>query len=222
MAALDTAALTSVISAASGLAGVALGGAITYWRETRHEKTRASADLSYLSLLVAAHLDQLVDACIEVAHDDGTDEYGAPSTAQGVHHPTTSAPNFAPLELDVNWKIVPRALMQEILDLPAKLQRVRRQVSADWDDNDVPDFTISFWARQTAYAGLGLAVLDLAKRLRAAARLPIHDYVGMAHDPQQILKARLDTIAQEKAAREVKIAARKASRQAKSAPAAAT
>src|SRR3546814_9621353 len=107
----------SLISAASGLCGVWLGGQLTSKREAGREKDRERRESSYLAILVVAHLDRFVDGCVQVSFDDGTSE-GRPAGKDGVYcEATVPPPSFDPLNLSVDWKVLPADLMYGILNL---------------------------------------------------------------------------------------------------------
>jgi hypothetical protein len=61
-----------------------------------------------------SHLDRFANACLGVAHDDGT-TYGAPAGKNGQHEVTVAAPEFKPLDIEVEWKVLPKDLMYDIL-----------------------------------------------------------------------------------------------------------
>lgn len=194
----------SIISAASGLSGVVLGGLITWWREDAREKTRAKKETSYLAILVAAHLDQFADACVSVAHDDGTSE-GRPAGEDGFcYEVTVIPPEFAPLNLDVDWRVLPSDLMYGILNLPHKIEKLDAKIEARWDDP--PEYTDAFWTRQQGYAELGLAASDLAQRLRRHAGLPIEKPEHGEWNRDESLREQRNTVATARADYEARIA----------------
>lgn len=137
------------------------------------ENERIKKESSYLAILVVAHLDRFADACLHVAHDDGTDE-GRPAGDDGVsHEPTVRVPSFDPLALKVDWKVLPPDLMYRILNLPYQTEQLVNSLAGKWQPDDQPDYTDFFWARQYGFAVLGLEVSDLARQLRLHAGLPI-------------------------------------------------
>jgi len=107
---LDWNVAPSLISAASGLCGVWLGGQLTSKREAGREKDRERRESSYLAILVVAHLDRFVDGCVQVSFDDGTSE-GRPAGKDGVYcEATVPLPSFDPLALSVDWKVLPTTI----------------------------------------------------------------------------------------------------------------
>lgn len=160
----------SAISASAGLAGVWLGGKLTWQREAKRETERNLKEASYLAILVVAHLDRLTNACLYVAYDDGTME-GRPAGSDGCNATTVSVPNFDPLDIDVNWKALPQNLMYDILGLAYRIEKLNREVALEGLDNP-PEYTEYFWARRYGYAVLGLKISKLAQQLREHASLP--------------------------------------------------
>lgn len=163
--------LQSAISASAGLLGVWLGGRLTWQRESKRESERNLKEANYLAILVVAHLERLATSCLYVANDNGLDEEGAPAGSHGCNETTTDYPIFDPLEINVNWKALPLPLMYDILGLTYRIEQLNREIASEWVD-DPPEYTEFFWARQYGYAVLGLAVSEMAQRLREHASLP--------------------------------------------------
>lgn len=196
--------LTPLISAASGLGGVWLGGHLTSKREASRERERVEREASYLAIIVVAHLDRFINGCVQVAFDDGTSE-GRPAGHDGVFHaPTASAPTFEPLALNVDWKVLPADLMYGILNLPYQAEQLAHQVSGVGEFDDPPEFTEMFWTRQHGYALLGLEVSALAQKLRAHAGLPPDKPADGDWNRDEVLREQADKIAQARAAYEAR------------------
>ncbi|MFT0548061.1 hypothetical protein ACMHYO_17235 [Allopusillimonas ginsengisoli] len=172
---MDSANINAIISAISGLAGVGVGALLTHLRELRVEKTRDKRDTSYLAILVVTHLDRFANGCMSVAYDDGTSE-GRPASEDGISHQTTvRPPEFAPLDIKVEWRVLPRSLMYDILEIPAKQEHLENQLSGVREFDDPPDYAEFFMRRQRDYADLGLKVSGVAKRLREFAQMSIEE-----------------------------------------------
>lgn len=200
--------MPSLIPLASALTGALIGGLLTFWRERSHERRQVVKEKSYLAAIVGRELDDVVDICVALSEDDGTDEDGAPAGGNGQYWtPTVNPPKFDPLAIQVDWKSLPNDLMQELLCLPMRLRQVQRANSDAWDDNELPEYYSGFWARQRNYAQLGLEVLALAKRLRTEAKLPLREHAGTTQLPEKRLSERIRELDKEKAARDAKIAA---------------
>ncbi|WP_157786970.1 hypothetical protein [Herbaspirillum rubrisubalbicans] len=161
--------LPSIISAASGLGGVWLGGYLTWRRESLREATLAAKESTYLIILVTAHLERFANECLHVAYDDGTID-GRPASGD-YHSETVANPTFNPLTFDVDWKVLPSDLMYGILNLPYRNEQLINHLGSMRYD-DPPDYTDYFWARQTGFAELGLEVSALCAKLRSYANLP--------------------------------------------------
>lgn len=168
--------ISAIISAASGICGVVLGAALTAFREWAANRAGRRTDTIYLAIIVVSHLDRLANRCIAVALDDGT-AYGMPAGKNGAEcEPTVVAPEFLPLDLDVEWKLLPQDLLYDIFCLPDEREQIQTKLAgiAEYEDNP-PEHTEWFWARRRGYAELGLKASALARRLREHARLPINE-----------------------------------------------
>lgn len=171
---MDTGNVSSIISALSGLAGVGIGAYLTYLREQHNAKIKDERDGSYLAILVSSHLDRFANGCLDCALDDGT-EYGRPAGGDGRYQTTVATPQSNLLEINVEWRVLPKDLMYDILQIPDKRERINNQL-ASIAEHDVPyDGSEYFWVRRRDYAELGLHTSALAKRLRKHAGLPIEE-----------------------------------------------
>src|SRR4030088_1896262 len=125
---MDPGNVSAIISAASGLCGVGIGSFLTYLKDKRAERIKDDRDGSYLAIIVVSHLDRFANACMGVAHDDGM-EYGAPAGKDGTYQATVTAPEFKPLDIDVEWKVLPKDLMYDILQIPDKREHIQNHVA---------------------------------------------------------------------------------------------
>lgn len=194
---IEWAVVQSAVTAVSGLAGVWLGGRLTWKREEARERERNMKEASYLAILVVAHLDRLATACLHVALDDGTEE-GRPAGSGGCWALTVRTPVFDPLAFDVNWKSLPADLMYEILGMPFRIEQLENHVAGTWEFDDPPEYSEFFWARQGGYAELGLDVSDLARRLREYAALPHSPQEPGAWNRDDQLREQRDKVEQER------------------------
>ena len=195
-----------LITAASGLGGVWLGGHLTSKREAVREADRVKREASYLAVLVVAHLDRFVNGCVEVSFDDGTDE-GQPAGHDGVYHKrTVTAPTFDPLELKVDWKVLPAKLMYGVLNLPYRTEQLEIQIERASVYDVPPDFLSMFQTRQRGYAQLGLEVSALVQKLREHAGLPLDAPAVNTRHRDDTLREQIDKIDKVKAARSAEIA----------------
>jgi hypothetical protein len=171
---MDTGNISAVISATAGISGVLLGNSFVAVKEWLTNRSRRQKDTAYLAIIVVSHLDRFANGCLHVALDDGT-EYGRPAGRNEEEYaPTTTPPEFQPLDIDVEWKVLPKDLMYAILRLPDQKEKIQNTLAgiAEFDD-DYPDHTEYFWTRRRAYADLGLQTSDLAQRLRRHAGMPL-------------------------------------------------
>ncbi|WP_175771237.1 hypothetical protein [Burkholderia ambifaria] len=171
---MDTGNVSAVISAASGISGVLLGNSFVAVKEWLTNRSRRQKETAYLAIIVVSHLDRFANGCLHAALDDGT-EYGRPAGRNEEEYtPTTTPPEFQPLDIDVEWKVLPKDLMYAILRLPDQKEKIQNTLAgiAEFDD-DYPDHTEYFWSRRRAYADLGLQTSNLAQRLRRHAGMPL-------------------------------------------------
>jgi hypothetical protein len=188
-----------LMSAITGLAGVWLGGRIVNQREEKREEARLKAETSYAVIMVIAHLDRLITRCVELAFDDGTTE-GRPAGADyTTYEPTVQSPDFDPLALDVDWKSLPPDLLYPILNLPYQIEVLDNEVHDVWQNDDPPEHAEMFWTRQIGYAGLGLEISILAKRLRRHATLPAPESVSGSWDREMRLREKRTELERERA-----------------------
>jgi hypothetical protein len=166
--------ISVIISAAAGISGVILGSLFTLIQEWWIGHKKDVRDSSYLAILVVSHLDRFANGCMRVAFDDGTSE-GRPAGKDGVCFETTvKPPHFAPLDINVEWKALPKALMYDILQIPGKQDNIENRLAGALEFDDPPDYSDFFWSRRRDYAELGLHVSAVAKKLRKHAGMPIH------------------------------------------------
>jgi hypothetical protein len=169
---MDAVSMSAIISATAGITGVLLGNSFVALKEWIVTRTRRQKDAVYLSINVLSHLERVANQCFHVALDDGT-AMGQPAGKDGEYVPTTKPPEFRPLELDVEWKVLPQDLLYAILRVPDDQAQIENRLwGIDEYDDDYPDHTEFFWVRQRDYAELALSVSNLARRLRAYGKLP--------------------------------------------------
>lgn len=169
---MDTASSSAIISATAGISGVLLGNSFVAIKEWLVGRSKRGKDAAYLAILVVSHLERFANGCLHVALDDGTEE-GRPAGRNGEElQPTTRPPDFQPLDIQVDWKVLSNELMYEILRLPDQREQIQNRLGGIAEyENDYPFHTEYFWVRRRDYAELGLRASRLAKRL--------HRYAGM-------------------------------------------
>lgn len=171
---MNDAHIAAIIGAFAGILGTLLGNSFVAIKEWLVKRKTEERDSSYLVILVVSHLDRFANGCMHVAHDDGT-EYGRPAGDGNYHRVTVSAPEFLPLDIKVEWKVLPKDLMYDILQIPDKREHIENRIAGIWEFDDPPDYSEFFWARQRDYAQLGLHVSAVAKKLRKHADMPIEE-----------------------------------------------
>lgn len=173
---MDTGNISAIISAAAGISGVLLGNSFVAVKEWRIHQSKRRKDAAYLAIIVVSHLERFANRCLHVALDDGT-ECGLPAGRNGEERaPTTAPPEFTPLDIDVEWKVLPQDLMYSILRLPDQREQIDNRLAgiAEFDD-DYPDHVEYFWIRRREYAELGLRASCLARCLCKQAGMPMDE-----------------------------------------------
>lgn len=202
---MDAGNVSAIISALSGLAGVGIGAYLTHLREQHNAKIKDERDGSYLAILVASHLDRFANGCLHCALDDGT-EYGQPAGGDGRYQTTVESPQFNPLEIDVEWKVLPKDLMYDILQIPGKREHIISRLAGIAEHGDPYDQDEYFWSRQRGYAELGLHTAAVAKRLRKHAGLPIEEVQSGEWSRDDSLREVIEDIDQKRVAYEERLA----------------
>lgn len=169
---MDAGNVSAIISAAAGITGVLLGNAVVWAKERGVNRRRDEREISYAGILLISHLDRLATECLEVAKDDGT-RHGQPAGEGGEWQTVTTVPVLNPLDVDINWKLLPKDLMYSIIRIPDFQDKLHGKLSAIHEYNyDPPDHPEFFWTRQRGYAALGLEVSKIISRLAKFAGLP--------------------------------------------------
>lgn len=168
---MDAEHVSAIISAFAVIGGVVAGPGLVWFKEWWVKREKIDKDKTYLAIIVASHLNRFATGCLDVSHDDGTIE-GRPSGKTGHNETTTEPPAFRPLELDVDWKLLPKDLLYSILRVPDQLDQLEREISGIWQfEFDPPDHVVYFQARRRGYAVLGLQASEAAKKLLSQSGL---------------------------------------------------
>jgi hypothetical protein len=172
---MDPGNVSAIISASAVISGVVVGNVFILGKEWWIKRNKVAQDTTYLAIIVASHLDRLATGCLVVSQDDGTSQ-GKPSGKNGHCEATTVPPEFRPLELDVDWRLLPKGLMYSILRLPDQQDQLQGNLAGIWDfDFDPPEHIEYFQARRRGYAALGLQASDAAKKLLSHSGLPVEE-----------------------------------------------
>ncbi|POM09860.1 hypothetical protein CUU62_26200 [Pseudomonas sp. WP001] len=169
---MDSGNVSAIISATAGLIGVIVGNSFVAVKEYLAGHRSRRENTLYLGILVVSHLERFANGCLAVAEDDGT-ERGRPAGTDGQHTTTTKVPEFLPLSLSVDWKLLPAELLYPILRIPDDQESLQNWLEGfSENDDDYPDHTEYFWIRRQGYAELGLKVEELAEKLRSHCEMP--------------------------------------------------
>ncbi|TDK53838.1 hypothetical protein [Pseudomonas moraviensis] len=167
--------VSAIISAAAGISGVLLGNTFVLVKEWWTKRQTVKQETNYLGIIVISHLERFSDDCFDVAMDDGT-QCGQPAGERGEYVPVITPPDFQPLNLDVEWRLLPIDLMYSILRLPDQQSQLQGNIAGIHQFNyDPPNHVEYFQARRRGYAVLGLLASDIAKKLRLYVGLPANE-----------------------------------------------
>ncbi|MCF9019678.1 hypothetical protein GIV21_16265 [Pseudomonas syringae] len=201
---MDSGNVSAIISAAAGITGVLLGNLFVLIKEWWVKRGAITQNTVYLGIVVVSHLERFASHCYEVCTDDGTSR-GQPAGKNGHYEPTTLLPAFSPLELEVDWKVLPRDLMYSILRIPDQLDQLSGKLAGIQDFNyDPPDHPEYFLVRRRGHAVLGLQASGLAQKLRIYAGLPIEESLPGEWNRDKSMRdviARLDELERKSALR---------------------
>ncbi|PIB40622.1 hypothetical protein AOA59_29485 [Pseudomonas sp. 2822-15] len=169
---MEPAYVTAIISAGAGIVGVLSGNIFVLIKETLVKADKVKKDTAYLGVIVVSHLERFASGCLEVALDDGT-QYGRPAGDRGEHEAVVVPPEFSPLNINVEWGLLPTDLLYAILRLPDQQDQLQGILAGIKESQaDHPEHTEYFWLRMREFAVLGLRASCLAKKLRKHAALP--------------------------------------------------
>jgi hypothetical protein len=164
--------VTPVVSFFAAILGLWLASRLTEIREGKKEKIRIEKEAIYIAILLTAHLDKVVTSCLNVTYDDGTIE-GRPAGDDGqTYQSTTSAPVFESLKIECDWRVLPTELMQGVLELSHKIERLNNKHAEIAAAEGPPDYGDYFLSRQYDFAKLGLETAKLMSDLRIHAGIP--------------------------------------------------
>lgn len=159
-----------------GLAGVIVGvlaalgkDAVAYWTGRRKAGR-------YAAVRIICVLDEYVEKCVDVVHDDGTSEgrpAGRADSGEEYYSAQVDLPNPPVFADDIDWTSISPELMYRVLALPNLAVRTERFISDVNEYAHPPDYGEFFHARWQGYADLGLEALSIATALRRQFNLPL-------------------------------------------------
>ncbi|RZA14215.1 MAG: hypothetical protein EOP10_28405 [Proteobacteria bacterium] len=190
-------AVSALVGASAAFLFGGVRDSVLAWRFKKREAY-------YLTVVVIAELEQFVQGCYNVSHDDGT-AYGQPAGQGGQFASQSTEPTFQPLDLDLEWKTLDLDLMRRCIDIPRQQTKIDRRVTWALDDGDWT--TEAFLQRRLGYAELGLSTLDLISALRTKAGIPKDDHrpgdwsvrVGLIDQQERATRERARRFAEEAA-----------------------
>ena len=159
------------MEAVFGLLGVIVGSFIPWIKDSLHQGRLRTENATYLAVRVICILDEYIDKCVEVVHDDGTVMgQAAHRDKNGFEHyipqvPLPPAPVFPD---NVDWKCLDTELMYRILAFPNEVRSI--ESSIDFVEREIaspPDYDELFEARCDGYTDLGLEAIELVELLKS-------------------------------------------------------
>ncbi|MFE0014126.1 hypothetical protein ACFWXH_04720 [Mesorhizobium sp. NPDC059054] len=172
------------------------------WFVTRYQlklQAKVQADIreeererhgSYVAIRVVCALDNFVNGCIDVVHDDGM------NGNDGYTEPREAAPNLI-FPNDVDWKSIDAEQMYRALSLPNEIASADQAIA--WVADQVaspPDYDEFFTERILRYGQLGLSALKLADDLRVRYRMPARKIEGWG--PREALQKKVNEAEKQK------------------------
>jgi len=202
----DPSYFTPFISGFFVLAGVWLGGRGANQREEAREKARIKTESTYTAILVVAHLDRLINQCVDVTFDDGTMDGQPPESRAAGALFAIAEPHFDPLALEVEWKSLPPDLLYRILNLPYQLEMLSKKIGETWQFDEPPEYTETIWLRIASYADLGLDICNVARKLRIYAGLPTAESMMDAWNREEQMREQKASVERDRAAWQARVA----------------
>ncbi|MEZ9619934.1 MULTISPECIES: hypothetical protein [Vibrio] len=147
--------------------GGLVGFSLTLVKESLAARKSKAAETHYLAIIVTSSLERFIIGCREVVTDEGYEDQ------QGLMRSNSLIPTFEPLELEVDWKILPQDLLYSLLSLPQLINEANVYISATSEYVATPpDYEEYFEARKTKYASLGMLAIQMSEQLRLLGNLP--------------------------------------------------
>ncbi|MEG3753912.1 hypothetical protein [Psychromonas arctica] len=147
--------------------GGVVGFSLTLLKDSIAMKKAKSVDSNYLAIVVSTSLERFIAGCCEVVCDKRFIDQN------GYTHSKVSTPSFDPLLLDVEWKVLPPALLYKLLSLPEHINEANVYIGSVSDHvASPPDFDEYFEARVNKYSYLGLQAIKMSEELRELGNLP--------------------------------------------------
>ena len=125
-------------------------------------------------------------------------------------------PEFKPLEMQIEWKVLSAQLLFDIMDIPHEQERIEGSIYGEFVMNDDrPYHTEAFWKRREMWAYHGLRVSEIAERLRKLTGLNPSDSVEGDWTVDDGLREAIEKVKEERRLRDERVEAYKAAQAAR-------
>lgn len=158
-----------IIGAVLGFVGVIVGSLLSFLTDYFRHHIATKKEAAYLVIQLSNRLERFAIGCADIIRDDGL-SYGQ-RDERGCKVTQVSVPTFDPHSVDVNWRSIPAALMDEVIYLPMEVETANSQIAGAGEHAFPPDFEEFYEERQYQYSILGEKAVRLAARLRVYAGL---------------------------------------------------
>jgi len=136
----------------------------------RHElmlaEEKKEQELYFISTQLVFHLERFVQGCAEVVKDEGWED------DKGNTRTSVSAEAFSTDDIEGDWRVLPGRTLYRIRELSVLIPEANRYISIVSENDNPPDWLITFKERRYQYSRLGLRAMLLAKRLRRLNDMP--------------------------------------------------
>ncbi len=158
--------------------GVILGFTLNLIKDWIQNRAKKNTEIFYLSVLVINKLDRFSSDSLEVIADNGS------LSSNGEYSPVIKWPDFEPLSIDVNWRVLPEKLILDIFSFPSKINYANYLISGAFGNYSCPpDHDLGFEEMHYQYAILALEAMELANRLRKLSKLAMPEYKQHEFNP---------------------------------------
>lgn len=147
---------------------------------------RRHGHVRYNVMLLSVALDKLIDDCVAISEDEGTEDQS------GECRPSVPSPSLTwPAALD--WTMIPHDIMYRCLMLPGTIDTAEEVIDfVVMNIASPPDHEEYFEERQHRYAAIGLAAVHLLNRLRDDFNVQYQD--RSYRDPQKGFEQRIKRV----------------------------
>lgn len=154
-----------IMAAIIGAGAALLGTALSFGRDWFVQRLKDGEQRAFVAIRLAAELEDFAIRCALAGSDHG--EPQVQSSGQEEYVSRYSTPEFKIDYSGYEWRLIPKDLLQRILEMPflvsrahAHLEEVNEFVAAP------PDYSEFYSERSLKFGRLGVAALKLARDLR--------------------------------------------------------